>query len=118
MVAAKKNAQTKSYPNNSFDDFLELLKKLKEGIVEPFYVLYGDEPYFIEQIIKEVTTRTIAPENKEFNYAEFNVAISNISDIQETNYQKSTRAVFQVGFIYRAARGTNIRICPDVRRTN
>ena len=81
MVAAKKNAQTKSYPNNSFDDFLELLKKLKEGIVEPFYVLYGDEPYFIEQIIKEVTTRTIAPENKEFNYAEFNVAISNISDI-------------------------------------
>ena len=51
MVAAKKNAQTKNFPNSTFDNFFELLKKLKEGIVEPFYVLYGDEPYFIEQII-------------------------------------------------------------------
>ena len=81
MVAAKKNAQTKNFPNSTFDNFLELLKKLKEGIVEPFYVLYGAERYFIEQIIKVVTARTISPEDKEFNYAEFNVALSSTSDI-------------------------------------
>lgn len=71
MATIKKSPQAKKSSSTTFDEFLQLLKRLKEGIVEPFYVLQGEEDFFKEQIIKEVAEYTIPTGSRAFNYFEF-----------------------------------------------
>jgi DNA polymerase III, delta subunit len=66
--------------NSTFDEFQEILKRVKEGVIEPFYILYGEETFFKEELIKKIKERIIPIENRTFNYNEF---IANFTPTEE-----------------------------------
>jgi len=47
--------------------FEEILNGIKGGIIKPLYVLMGDEPYYSDVIIEEISDRALTPEERGFN---------------------------------------------------
>ncbi|OFY41760.1 MAG: DNA polymerase III subunit delta [Bacteroidetes bacterium GWF2_40_14] len=47
--------------------FEEILADIRGGIIKPLYVLMGDEPYYSDKIIEEISERAILPEERGFN---------------------------------------------------
>lgn len=78
-VAKKKNTWSTQFV--SFEELQKTLKRLEEGIIEPFYVLYGEEIYFKEQLIHAIVERTILPENRLFNYTELITSLVDENEI-------------------------------------
>ena len=45
----------------------EILQNLKKKIYHPFYVLMGDEPYFIDQISDYIANNVMSEAERSFN---------------------------------------------------
>jgi DNA polymerase III subunit delta len=50
---------------------LEIVENVKKGKIAPYYVLHGDEPFFIDQIAEALEKYTIPEEQKSFNQSIF-----------------------------------------------
>jgi DNA polymerase III subunit delta len=50
---------------------LEIIENVKKGKIAPYYVLHGDEPFFIEQIANAIEQYAIPQEQKSFNQSIF-----------------------------------------------
>ncbi|MEN6619015.1 MAG: DNA polymerase III subunit delta [Rikenellaceae bacterium] len=48
--------------------FEEILAEIRSGIIKPLYVLMGDEPYYSDKIIEEISERALSPEERGFNH--------------------------------------------------
>lgn len=48
-------------------DHLSIIKDIKSGNLAPIYLLQGDEPYFIQQILDAFTEHVIPEDQKDFN---------------------------------------------------
>lgn len=47
--------------------FEEILNEIKGGVFKPLYVLMGEEPYYSDVIIDEISARALSPEERGFN---------------------------------------------------
>jgi DNA polymerase III subunit delta len=45
----------------------EIIKEVKTGVFKPVYALYGDEPYFIDQVELAITTYALSEAERAFN---------------------------------------------------
>jgi len=57
----------KQATKDSVLQFEEILADIRNGIIKPLYVLMGDEPYYSDRIIEEISERAIKPEERGFN---------------------------------------------------
>lgn len=57
----------KSEIQNSLNLFKEIVSDIQRGKFSPFYLLMGEEPYFIDRVCQEIIDNAIASEDKDFN---------------------------------------------------
>ena len=48
-------------------EFKEILSQIKDGVFAPFYILMGEEPYYSDILVEEISNRALTPEEKGFN---------------------------------------------------
>ncbi len=48
-------------------DFLKILKEIRKKEFKPFYLLHGDEPYFIEKLADEIENTALSADQRSFN---------------------------------------------------
>ncbi|MFA6334482.1 MAG: DNA polymerase III subunit delta [Bacteroidales bacterium] len=47
--------------------FEEILAEIKSGVIRPLYVLMGEEPYYSDIIVEEISNRALTPAERGFN---------------------------------------------------
>ncbi len=47
--------------------FEEILAEIKSGVIKPLYVLMGEEPYYSDVLIEEISARALTSEERGFN---------------------------------------------------
>ncbi len=52
---------------NSIKSFGEIITSIKNGSFKPFYLLMGEEPYYSDRIIEEISSRALTPDERGFN---------------------------------------------------
>jgi len=57
----------KSGAKETVQHFEEILNEIKGGIIKPLYVLMGEEPYYSDIIIEEISNRALTPQERGFN---------------------------------------------------
>lgn len=57
----------KQATKDTVQHFEEILTDIRSGIIKPLYVLMGEEPYYSDKIIEEISERAIKPEERGFN---------------------------------------------------
>lgn len=63
-------------------DFASIRNDIREGNIAPFYVLHGEESYFIDQLTEELLTHVLSDEEKDFNLTQFYGAdVTNLGDV-------------------------------------
>ncbi|MCC7521846.1 MAG: DNA polymerase III subunit delta, partial [Flavobacteriaceae bacterium] len=45
----------------------EIISEINKGFIKPIYFLYGDEPYFIDQISDYIEKNVLTEDEKGFN---------------------------------------------------
>ena len=53
---------------DSIEKYDSILSDIRKGIFSPFYVLMGEEPYYSDSIIDEISEYSLTSEEKGFNY--------------------------------------------------
>jgi len=48
-------------------EFQGILSNIKAGVFAPYYLLMGEEPYYSDILIEEITSRALTPEERGFN---------------------------------------------------
>lgn len=64
-------------------DFRSIIADIKKRVYAPVYILMGEEPYYIDQIMKFLEDTVIAEEDKEFDQSVLYGADSNVGTILE-----------------------------------
>ncbi|SDH47040.1 DNA polymerase III, delta subunit [Alteribacillus persepolensis] len=54
-------------------DYLELTQQLQKGNVEPLYLLYGKEEFFIKNITEKIVSAVLTEEERDFNYSVYDM---------------------------------------------
>jgi DNA polymerase-3 subunit delta len=57
----------KQWSKDSIQQFEEILGEIKSGIIKPLYVFMGEEPYYSDILIDEISERALSPEERGFN---------------------------------------------------
>lgn len=52
---------------SSLADARKIVADIRKKAIEPLYLLYGEEPYFIDLIVDALVEHTVAPEDRDFN---------------------------------------------------
>ena len=48
-------------------DFYECKKKIEQGIIHPVYFFFGEEPYYLDHLVKYIVDTCVDPATKDFN---------------------------------------------------
>lgn len=57
----------KTGAKDTVQHFEEILAGIKGGVIQPLYVLMGEEPYYSDIIMEEISNRALTPEERGFN---------------------------------------------------
>lgn len=52
-------------------EIASIKQKIRKNPVQPLYFLYGDEPFYIDELGNFIVEHTVSPEMKDFNYSIF-----------------------------------------------
>ncbi len=67
--------------SSSYTQFNTLIEQLEQNIVQPVYLLHGEEYYFLEKLLNKIEEVTLDEATKSFNHQVFYGKDSNILDI-------------------------------------
>jgi len=63
-------------------DFSSIRNDIRAGRIAPFYLLHGEESYFIDQLTEELLANVLTDEEKDFNLTQFYGAdVQNLGDV-------------------------------------
>ncbi|MBI5750272.1 MAG: DNA polymerase III subunit delta, partial [Nitrospinae bacterium] len=48
-------------------NYIELIKNIEKGWLNPLYLFYGDEGFLIDEAVKKMVSVIVEPSNKDFN---------------------------------------------------
>ncbi|WP_240376554.1 DNA polymerase III subunit delta [Bacillus piscicola] len=54
-------------------NYLELARKIQQKTIDPLYLLYGPEDFFIKDITEKIVSAALPPEELDFNYSIFDM---------------------------------------------
>lgn len=66
-LATSKNSIVATREKDTEVEFQRILTDIKAGKFAPFYLFMGDEPYYSDILIEEITERSLLPEERGFN---------------------------------------------------
>ncbi|GAK11444.1 DNA polymerase III subunit delta [Geomicrobium sp. JCM 19039] len=53
--------------------YVKAIEQIQKGNLQPLYLLYGTETYMIEDVIQTLTDRVLSPDEKEFNFSQYDL---------------------------------------------
>lgn len=62
----------------------KLYKDLETGNLAPLYVLFGDEPYLLQQCEKRFRWQVLSPETQDFNFNQYYAADCDVAAVKDT----------------------------------
>ena len=66
-LATSKNSIVATREKDTEVEFQRILTDIKAGKFAPFYLFMGDEPYYADKLIDEITEKSLLPEERGFN---------------------------------------------------
>lgn len=78
-------------PGSSFNEFAELKSKISSGEFSPVYVLMGDEPFYVDELVSMIVQRVVPEGMRDFNQ---NIFYGNEVDARDVIYTAMTYPVF------------------------
>lgn len=73
--------------SGSVAGYRTLISDIKKGNIAPVYLLMGEEPYYLDLIVKALEENTIAEEDKDFNSFTFYGADADLDKVRSTARQ-------------------------------
>ncbi len=91
-------------PAENTQEYGKIIQELKAGIFHPIYLLYGEESYFIDEIVDYIEKNALTEGEKAFNQTVFYAKDIEIRDLLENARRFPMMANFQV-IIVKEAQG-------------
>lgn len=87
--------------------FRELLTLIRKGNYAPFYLFMGDEDYYIDILVRELESRVVPEEERDFNVITFYGADTEISKVISSAQQLPVMSEYQLVLLKEAQAMTN-----------